>query len=59
MDDLNSVDRAALRLIYSFGMSQSQVAWELGLTETEIRRSVARGMREVATRLTSHVAWPV
>jgi DNA-directed RNA polymerase specialized sigma24 family protein len=59
MDDLNSVDRAALRLIYSFGMSQSQVAWELGLTETEIRRSVARGMREVATRLTSHVASPV
>jgi DNA-directed RNA polymerase specialized sigma24 family protein len=59
MDDLNSVDRAALRLIYSFGMSQSQVAWELGLPETEIRRSVARGMREVAARLTSHVAWPV
>jgi DNA-directed RNA polymerase specialized sigma24 family protein len=59
MDDLDSVDRAALRLIYSFGMSQSQVAWELGLPETEIRRSVARGMREVAARLTTHVAWPV
>lgn len=52
MDDLNSVDRAALRLIYSFGMSQVQVARELGLPETEIRQSVARGMREVAARLT-------
>jgi DNA-directed RNA polymerase specialized sigma24 family protein len=58
MDHLDSVDRAALRLIYSFGMSQSQVAWELGVSENEIRRSVARGMREVAARLTTPAAWP-
>ena len=58
MDDLDSVDRAALRLIYSFGMSQAQVAWELGLPETEIRRSVARGMREVAARLAMRAASP-
>ncbi len=56
MDDLDSVDSAALRLIYSFGMSQAQVAWELGLPETEIRLSVARGMREVADRLTARAA---
>ena len=58
MDDLDSVDRAALRLIYSFGMSQAQVAWELGLPETEIRLRVARGMREVAARLTARAASP-
>jgi DNA-directed RNA polymerase specialized sigma24 family protein len=58
MDDLDSVDRAALRLIYSFGMSQAQVAWELGVPETEIRRSVARGMREVAARLTTRAVSP-
>lgn len=56
MDDLDSVGSAALRLIYSFGMSQAQVAWELGLPETEIRLSVARGMREVADRLTARAA---
>jgi DNA-directed RNA polymerase specialized sigma24 family protein len=58
MDDLDSVDRAALQLIYSFGMSQAQVAWELGLPETEIRRSVARGMCEVAARLTNRLMSP-
>ena len=49
MDDLDSVGSAALRLIYSFGMSQAQVAWELGLPETEIppqrRAWHARGRR--------------
>jgi DNA-directed RNA polymerase specialized sigma24 family protein len=59
MDDLDSVDRTALRLIYSFGMSQAQVAWELGLPEAEVRRSVERGMREVAARLTTRAAAPV
>ena len=45
---LDRVDCAALRLIYWHGMTQAQVARELSLPESVVRRCVARGMRELA-----------
>jgi len=51
--DLERVDRTALRLIYWRGLTQAQVAHELALPQGVIGQCVARGMRELAGRLSA------
>jgi DNA-directed RNA polymerase specialized sigma24 family protein len=57
LDSLDYIDRSALRLIYSDGLTQTEVARELALPEATIRRCVAHGMRRLAGRLTAGTTW--
>jgi DNA-directed RNA polymerase specialized sigma24 family protein len=46
MDGLNRLDRVALQLIYWTGLTQAQVAEELGVPLMTVRACVADGMHE-------------
>ena len=51
LSGLDRIDRLALRLIYWRGLTQTEVARELGLPLATIRECVARGMRELAQHI--------
>ena len=50
---LDTLERNALDLIYGYGRSQEQVAFELELPLSIVRVAVAHGMRVLAFQLTS------
>jgi DNA-directed RNA polymerase specialized sigma24 family protein len=56
--ELDRIERRALQLIYWSGLTQAQAAAELKLSEPAVRQCIARGMQQLAARLTTSGGGP-